>query len=166
MHFENGTQEIYEKEGWRDDMRFLHHLTEVFKFNDERKCMPLVKFQKLPHLSNARWNSRAILALLAYILNPAVRNDLEVVCRFISYDSAQFWFADQLYKENDFKSLSEILKKFKKAPNVLANHWNNQPSVINIPRSNQCAERAVKVMKELYNSCKNKDNLQLRVIFE
>lgn len=137
-------------------MRFLHHLTQVFKFFEEKKCMPLVKFQKLPNLSNARWNSRAILALLAYILIPTVREELDTVCKFISYDWAKFWFADQVYKENDFNKLSETLKRFKKASNVLINHWNQQPSAINIPRSNQCAERAVKVMQELNKKCKIK----------
>ena len=38
------------------------------------------------------------------------------------------------------------------------------PSVSNIPRSNQCAERSIKVIQELYYMCKNKDKLQLRFI--
>ena len=38
------------------------------------------------------------------------------------------------------------------------------PSVLDIPRSNQCSERSIKVIQELYYMCRNKDKLQLRFI--
>ena len=160
--FVNGTEEILDKSGWRDDMKFLYHLTRVFRFFEEKGHFSLVNFQKIPNISKARWNSRAILAILAFILMPTTRKTLEKVCRFISYDWADYWFTNQMYNENDFKNLSEILKPYKKALHSLENHWEQEPSVLNIPRSNQCAERAIKVMQELYAACRNKDKLQLR----
>jgi len=63
-----------------------------------------------------------------------------------------------MYNENDFKNLSEGLKPYRKALNSLENHWKQEPSILRIPRSNQCAERAVKVMEELYSACKKKTN--------
>ena len=63
MNFKNNKEEITETAGWRDDMKFLFHLTQVFRFFEETGRFPEVKFQKIPKLSNARWNSQAILAL-------------------------------------------------------------------------------------------------------
>ena len=63
INFKNGKEEIIETVGWRDDMKFLFHLTRVFRFYEDSGRFPKVKFQKIPNLSNARWNSRAILAL-------------------------------------------------------------------------------------------------------
>lgn len=162
--FVNGSEEILDKSGWRDDMKFLYHLTRVFRYFEDEGHFPSVKFQKIPNISNARWNSRAILAILAFILIPATRKTLDKVCRFISYDWAEYWFTNQMYNKNDFSNLSEILKPYKKASNTLKSHWKQEPSVLNIPRSNQCAERAIKVMQELYAVCRNKDKLQLRFI--
>lgn len=162
--FENGTEEILDKSGWRDDMKFLYHLTRVFRFFEEKKYFPLIKFQKIPNINNARWNSRAILAILSFILIPTTRKTLQKVCKFIAYDWAEYWFSDQLYNENSFQNLSVILKPYEKALQSLENHWKKDPSVLNIPRSNQCAERAIKVMQELYDACKNKEKLQLRFI--
>ena len=162
--FVNGTEHIVEKSGWRDDMKFFFHLTRVFRFFSEKGHFPLVHFQKIPNISNARWNSRAILAILAFILIPATRVTLEKVCRFVSYDWAQYWFTDQMYKDKDYTNLAEILKPYDKALRVLQNHWKQEPSVIKIPRSNQCAERAIKVMQDLYAACRNKDKLELRFL--
>ena len=102
------------------------------------------------------------LSLHSFLFLPTTRKTLEKVCRFISYDWADYWFTNQMYNENAFKNLSEILKPYKKALHSLENHWEQEPSVLNIPRSNQCAERAIKVMQELYAACRNKDKLQLR----
>ena len=38
------------------------------------------------------------------------------------------------------------------------------PSVLDIPKSNQCAERSIEVIQKLYYMCKNKDKRQLRFI--
>ena len=162
--FVNGTEVIHDKSGWRDDMKFLYYLTKVFKFFEENHHFPLINFQKLPNISNAKWNSRAILAILAFILIPSARETLKSICRFISYDWAKFWFADQLYHTHDFKTLAKLLKPYAKASKSLRNHWKQEPSAVIILRSNQCAERAIKAMQQLYNNCKNKDKLHLRFI--
>ena len=162
--FQNGTHVIENKTGWRDDMKFLFHLTRAFRFFDENWSFPLIKFHKIPNISNARWNSRAILALLAFILMPNQRERLQTVCEFISYDWADHWFSDQKYQEDDYDKLSQALHPYKTALKGLKNHWKQEPSRLNISRSNQCCERAVKVMQDLYTKCKNKDNLPLRFI--
>ena len=110
--FVNCTEVILDKSGWRDDM---YHLTRVFKFFEEKGHFPKITFQAIPNISNARWNSRAILVLLSFILIPSARKTLEKVCRFISYDWANYWFTNQMYHENDYKKLAEILKPYKKA---------------------------------------------------
>lgn len=162
--FVNGTEAIVDKSGWRDDMKFLYHLTCVFKFFEENGHFPLVNFQKIPNITNARWNSRAILAILAFVLIPETRPILKNICTFISYDWAKHWFADQFYNKEDFNSLSIALKPYKKGLQVLKNHWKQEPSPLQIPRSNQCAERAIKVMQELYAVCRKNDKLQFRFI--
>ena len=90
--FVNGTEAIHDKSGWRDNMKFLYHLTKVFKFFEENHHFPLINFQKLPNISNVRWNSRAILAILAFILIPSARETLKSICRFNSYDLGKILF--------------------------------------------------------------------------
>ena len=62
--FSNCKTEIKETNGWRDDMKFLYHLTRVFPHLTERNEIPFVNFKQIPNISNACWNSRAILAFL------------------------------------------------------------------------------------------------------
>lgn len=162
--FSNGKTEIKETGGWRDDMKFLFHLTRVFRHFTERSEIPFVKFKQIPNICNARWNSRAILALLAFILMPETRNRLRKICSFISYSWADHWFSSQLFRAEDFEELSVALNDYPTALKCLKTHWKTDESPINIARSNQCCERAIKVMQDLYNSCRNKDNLPLRFI--
>ena len=70
-------------------------------------------------------------------------------------------YTNLIYNENVFKNLSEMLKPYKKALHSLDNHWKQGTSILNIPRSNQCAKYAIKVIQELYATFKNKDKLQL-----
>lgn len=162
--FSNGKAEIKETGGWRDDMKFLYHLTRVFRHFTEKNDMPFVNFKQIPNISNARWNSRAILALLAFILMPENRIRLRKICSFISYQWADHWFSDQLFRKEDFDELSAALDGYPKALKCLETHWKTEASPINIARSNQCCERAIKVMQDLHESCRNKDNLPLRFI--
>lgn len=162
--FRNGTEKIVDRGGWRDDMKFLYHLTKVLRFYHEHGRFPLVEFKALPNISNARWNSRAILAILAYILMPSARSRLRDVCLFISNAWADLWFSDQMYCEADFLKLAEALMPYKSALACLESHWKREPSVINIPRTNQCCERAVKVMQEVQSICKDKTNVSLRFL--
>lgn len=164
MNFKNGKEVITETAGWRDDMKFLFHLTRVFRCFEESGVFPKVKFQKIPKLSNARWNSRAILALLAFILLPERRDSLLDICRFISYRWADHWFTDQMYNADDYQKLCSSLQGHEKALNSVKKFWNQEPSRLEIPRTNQCAERAIKCLQDLFDVCKKKENLQLRFI--
>ena len=56
--------------------------------------------------SSLRWNSRTILAILAFGLMPSTRKSLKKVCRFVSYNSTSYWFTNK----KNFKNLLEILK--------------------------------------------------------
>ena len=52
--FSNGKTEIKEIGGWRDDMKFLYHLTRVLRHLTERNEIPFVNFKQIPNISNAR----------------------------------------------------------------------------------------------------------------
>lgn len=162
--FSNGKTEIKETGGWRDDMKFLYHLTRVFRHFIERNEIPFVKFQQIPNISNARWNSRGILVLLAFILMPETRSRLHKICLFISYQWADHWFSSQFFRSEDFDELSAALNEYPAGLKCLKTHWKTDESPINIARSNQCCERAIKVMQDLHETCRNKDNLPLRFI--
>ena len=149
MNFNNGDEEITDKAWWWGDMKFLFHLTRVFRFFDANDRFPKVEFQKLSDLINAMWNSRAILTLLAFILLPMKRNSLLCICKFTSFEWTDLWFSDQ----GHHKALNTV-KKF----------WKPERSKLRIPRSNQCAERAIKCLQDLFDVCKKKENLQLRFI--
>jgi len=161
MQFPNGEEEIRDKEGWRDDMKFLYHLTRVFRFYEEYARFPKVIYKSLPNLSNARWNSRAILALLVFNLLPEERHNLLPICRFISYNWADLWFSDQLYNANDYQTLCSSLQGYEKAMKTVKNFWNTEPSKIQIPRTNQCAERAIKCLQEANGKCKKTEKVDL-----
>ena len=146
-------------------MNFLFHLTRVFRFYEETGTFPAVRFQKIPNLSNAKWNSHAILALLAFILLPKRRNSLlEVFCEFISHSWADHWFTDQTYNAADYEQLCGSLQGCEKAMNSVNKIWSKDPSRLAIPRTNQCAERAIKCLQDIYNFCKKKENVNLRFI--
>ena len=73
--FDNSGDALNEEEEivWRDDMAFLHQLITCYRQFKKTGCFPKVNFRTLPYISNARWNSRATYALLAYILLPEFR---------------------------------------------------------------------------------------------
>ena len=91
---------------------------------------------------------------------------LEKICNFICYNWAEFWFTDQSYQHDDFNKLKEMLKPYKRRQIHYKGIGTKRPdpSVLDIPKSNQCAECSIKVIQELYYMCKNKDKLQLRFI--
>jgi len=78
--------------GWRDDFRFLYELCEAYKYYQTEGKWPVIKWKKLPSLHNARWNSRAIFALIAFFLLPNYRNTLKMPCDFIANSWAKAWF--------------------------------------------------------------------------
>jgi len=131
-------------------MKFLFHLTRVFRFLEDNGRYPKVKFQKIPTISNPWLNSRTILALLAFILLPEKRSSLLYICRFISYTWADHWFSDQLYNADSYQNLCNSLQANQKALITMQKFWNREPSALNIQRSNQCAERAIMCLQMLY----------------
>lgn len=64
------------------------------------------------------------------------------------------------------KNLQKHLIKFNilKATACFNKHWSFVPSKIIVPRSNQCAERAIKVMEELASNTKRSDYLNIKFI--
>ena len=145
-------------------MKFLDHLTSVFRHFTERNEVPFVKFQQIPNISNAHWNSRAILALLAFILMPETRSRLRKIFSFISYPWADHWFSSQLFLAKDFNELSAALNEYPIGLTCLKKHWKTDESPINSARSNQCCKRAIKVTQNLQESCRKTENLPLRFI--
>jgi len=134
------------------------------RFHDEHGRFALVEFKKLHNIGNARWNSRAILAILAFIVMPDARHRLKRVCLFICITLADRWFSDQKFRVTDFAVLEEALAPYQSALLCLRKHWKQEPSRIDIPRRIQCCERAIKVMQEVYAECKDKSNVPLRFI--
>lgn len=153
-----------ENVGWRDDMKFLYQLIKVFKHYKQFNRMMKVRFQALPGLSNARWNSRAIFALLSYILVPESREMLDEGCTFISGHWSKVWFGGQMFDEQNYEDLHQQAEKYPKAAVCLKTHWSTNPSPVNTQRSNICAERAVKVLQDLYPLCHSTRRLNLRFL--
>ena len=138
--------------GWRDDFKFLYELCQAYRHYKTTSHWPGISWKKLPNLHQARWNSRAIYTVIAFFLLPEWRSNLAPVCDFICYEWVNAWFHSQHYNETSFnKLLSSLTKtKCKKAIKCLETHWLVEESLIDISRSNQIAERAVKLMEELH----------------
>lgn len=152
--------------GWRDDFRFLFELCEAYKFHQTEKKWPFIKWKKLPSLHNARWNSRAIFALIVFFLLPNYRSSLKITCDFIANSWAKAWFCNQYYVADAYSELRTAVESLRipKALKCFSHHWKNQRSVLDVPRSNIVAERAVKLMEELYHSCKTDKYLDSKFI--
>ena len=131
--FVNGTEVIVYKSDWRDDMKFLHHLTLVFKFYEENYIFHLLTFKKFLILVmhvGIQEPSLPFLLLFSYLKQGQhYRKSVDLLCM-------------------TGQSVGLLIKK---GLQVLENNWKQEPSALKIPRSNQCAERAIKVMQELYS---------------
>lgn len=158
--------EMDENPGWRDDFKFLYELCQAFQHYKKHASFPFIKWRKLPSLNSARWNSRAIYALIAYFLLPSWRNMLERPLSFIANSWQEAWFTNQKFKETSYNSLFLGVTESgcAGALKCLKTHWNKEPSVLDIPRSNMIAERAVKVMEELSKICKKDKYLHDRFV--
>lgn len=163
-----GTEKIPTREnpGWRDDFKFLFELCEAYNFYRNEGKWPQLKWQKLPSLHSARWNSRAIYALIAFFLLPKWRNQLQTTCDFIATAWANAWFSNQHYSEDTYNELHAAVSKLKcpKALKCFSTHWIKERSVLDVPRSNMVAERAVKLMEELHSTCKTDKYLNSKFI--
>ena len=163
--FDNSGIQLKENElKWREDMQFLMHLINVVKFFWNENKFPMVNFKSLPNISQARWNSRAIFLLLAYILIPEDRPRLEMGVKFVAGKWAYMWFSDQMFYPENGKELEKAIKNQPKAINTFKKFWCDIPSPINTQRSNICAERAVKVLQDIKSFCKSKDTLYLKFL--
>lgn len=150
---------------WRDDMQFLYELGNAFRYFEKNGRFPYINFKSLPPISNARWNSRAIYAILAFILLPTHQETLHPICKFICDVWYDIWFSNHCFHKNNFSSLNNSLINFKKAHESFLRHWVPEPSKIpNQQRSNICAERAVKIVQDIFPLCKTTRTLNLKFI--
>lgn len=108
-----------EEQGWRDDMKFLFHLVKVFNHYVLFNKMVKVRFQALPGLTNARWNFRAIFALLSFILVPESRAQFGDARGFISGNWGKMWFGGQTFTARNYDELKEQVEKYPKAATCL-----------------------------------------------
>lgn len=154
---------------WRDDMKFLFNLIHAFKYWEDNSIVPQLSLPKLPNISKARWNSKAIYALLAFLLHPKCREDTRLLncCRFISGVWSSIWFSNQVYDKSNFSNLRASLVDYKKACLCLETRWVKEDSAIpGIRRTNMCAERAIKVMTDLLLTCKTELTLNQMFVLD
>lgn len=166
--FDNSGYALKEEEEivWRDDMAFLHHLITCCRQFKKTGCFPKINFRTLPNISNARWNSRAIYALLAYILLPEFRQSAEgqSSCDFISGTWSDIWFSGQVYNQDNYNNLAAVCKDHSKAIKTLRTFWSVEPTPIPTQRSNICAERAIKVLQDLLPLCKSIEKINIKFL--
>ena len=93
---------IVSQKTWSEDMDFLLHLLQFFQKND---IFPYINFRKLPNISNARWNSRAILAILSFILLPNHRPKLKRLCNYISGFWSEALCSNQFFDDDIYFKL-------------------------------------------------------------
>lgn len=144
-------------------MKFLYHLSKVFCHYETHKEFPSINFQALPQTSDARWNSRAILALLM----PQSRENgrFQHLFSFIAGPWSDVWFSDQREWRIPIEKLSPVLEEYPKAKKCFETHWVKQDSVLpGIERSNRCAERAIKILQDIFPNCRSNDKLNDRFI--
>ena len=113
-----------------------------------------------------RWNSHVKYAVIALFVIPERHSILDPACDFICYKWTNPCFHSQHYNEESFNELFTSLTKIKckKAIKCLETHWSVEESLINIPRSNQTAENAVKLNKELHAKYRKIEFLNLKFI--
>lgn len=87
-------------------------------FSQDTGVLPIIKWQKLPSLHQARWNSRAIYVLIGYFLLPDWKDVLDEPAVFISFYWKEAWFAD--HKNAMFKVQYE---KLLEGLNQIKVHW-------------------------------------------
>lgn len=150
---------------WRDDMQYLYELCVYFKYYMIHGKFPYIKFKVIPPISNARWNSRAILAILAFVLLPKYKKDLYSTCVLITGAWFDVWFSDHRFNVKNFENLRQATIPFKKAHACFLKHWVKEESVIpQQQRSNICAERSIKVVQDIFPLCKSTRALNLKFI--
>lgn len=138
--------------GYRDDQKFLWNLINAYHYWEENGVVPKIGWKTLPSLCKARWNSRGIFALIAFLMNPQEGSNLHLACKYLSGAWGQAWFSDQTYDENIYDQLLEESEPYEKAAEALARHWSRDESAIRgISRTNVAAERAIKAAQDTYD---------------
>ena len=143
-------------------MTFLHHLISCYKFFKTSQTFPKINFHSLPAFNKARWNSRAIYTLLAFVLMPELRQKTEAACDFISGTWSDNWFSAQFFNPADFDRPSEACQKHPKALKSLRKFWSREPTPIPTQRLNIYPERAIKVMQDLLPLCRSTERLNIK----
>ena len=64
-------------------MQFLYQFGNANRYYQEHAIFPFITFKTLPIISNARWNSRTIYALLAFMLLSDKGELLNEICELI-----------------------------------------------------------------------------------
>jgi len=133
------------------------------QFLPEGKKMEL-QWHKLPSIHSTRWNSRGIFALIAFFLIPKWRDHLKTACDFSATTWSKAWLSNKHYTEDSYNQLHTALSKLNcpKALRCFSTHWIKERSVLDVPRSNMVAKRAVKLM--LHSTCKTDKYLNSKFI--
>ena len=146
--------------------KYIFVLCAAFRFHKITGRYPKINWLKLPSLDNARWNSRATYALISYFLIPKWRIALEAPCPFIANAWQEAWFSNQIFKEDVYDNFLQWISQlnFPAALTSFTTHWRSEKFILNIQRTNICAERALKLMEELLQKCKGEKYLTLKFI--
>jgi len=87
-------------------------------------------------------------------------------CDFSATTWSKAWFSNQHYSEDSYNQLHIAVSKLNcpKALRCFSTHWIQDRSVLDVPRSNMVAERAVKLMEALHSTCKTDKYLNSKFI--
>ena len=156
----------YDNLGRRDHFKFLFELCEAYKLYKTETKWPRISWHRLLSLHNARWNSRGIFTLIAFFFLPNWRDHLMETCDLIATTWARIWFSNQHNSEIDYKDLRSAISRLQcpKGMKCFSTHLKNEPSIIDIPRCNIVAERAIKLMEEVLGTCKTDKYLNSKFI--
>ena len=103
----------------------------------------------MPSLHNTRWNSRAIYALIR--ISCTLNRKLHSIYFALSSHVHGRKYGFQIKKEEVYNKLKDSISILdcSGAMKCFTTHWNLNKSILDVPRTNICAERAIKLMKEL-----------------
>ena len=89
-----------------------------------------------------------------------------MTCNFISTAWSRVWFSNQHYSERNYEDLKSAITEVgcAKSLKCFETHWVRDPSLLDVPRSNILAERAVKLMEEVQSKCKTDKYLNNKFI--
>ena len=88
---------------------------------------------------------------------------LNILCCFISNTWEKVWFLNKMFKDEDYQNLMNLITELNCAP-MFETYWNIDKSILDIPRTNINAKRAVKIVEELHQKCKTDKYLRLKFI--